>query len=56
MSTLRTHFLLRYEPLLARNPRTALQVRNLARLDGVERGAIQDRAGAIRRGEIGALA
>jgi deoxyribodipyrimidine photolyase-related protein len=53
MSTLRTHFLLHHETLLARNPRTALQVRNPARLDGAERGAIQDRAGAIGRGEVG---
>ncbi|MFN4351034.1 MAG: cryptochrome/photolyase family protein [Hylemonella sp.] len=56
VTTLYWDFLLRHEPLLARNPRTALQVRNLARLDEAERGAIQDRAGAIRRGEVGTLA
>jgi len=56
VTTLYWDFLLRHETLLARNPRTALQVRNLARLDEAERGAIQDRAGAIRRGEVGPLA
>ena len=49
-------FLLRHEPMLARNPRIALQVKNLARLDEAERKAIRERAAAIRRGEVGTLA
>jgi len=55
VTTLYWDFLLRHEPLLARNPRTALQVRNLARIGAAERSAIQDRAGALRRGEVGTL-
>lgn len=55
VTTLYWDFLLRHEALLARNPRTALQVRNLARLDDAERKALQARAGAIRRGEVGRL-
>jgi len=31
----------------------ALQVRNLARLDVQQQGAIRERAAAIRRGEVG---
>lgn len=56
ITTLYWDFLLRHETLLARNPRTALQVKNLARLDVTERAAVVARAGAIRRGEVGALA
>jgi deoxyribodipyrimidine photolyase-related protein len=55
ITTLYWDFLLRHENRLAANPRTALQVRNLARLDAIERRAVQERAAAIRRGEIGAL-
>jgi deoxyribodipyrimidine photolyase-related protein len=47
---------MRHEPMLARNPRTVMQVRNLARLPDAERAAIAARAGAIRRGEVGAAA
>jgi deoxyribodipyrimidine photolyase-related protein len=47
-------FLMRHEALLAANPRTALQVKNLGRLSDDERRAVQDRAQAIRRGEVGA--
>ncbi len=53
ITTLYWDFLLRHEALLAANPRTALQVKNLARLDAPERAAVQARAAAIRRGEIG---
>ncbi len=47
-------FLLRHEKLLAGNPRMALQVKNLARLDDAELQAVRARAAAIRRGEVGA--
>jgi deoxyribodipyrimidine photolyase-related protein len=53
-TTLYWDFLGRHEALLARNPRMALQVRNLLRLAPAERRAIADRAAALRRGEIGA--
>ncbi len=52
-TTLYWDFLMRHEPMLARNPRMALQVRNVARLGDGEKQAVRDRAGAIRRGEIG---
>jgi len=52
-TTLYWDFLLRHEPRLAANPRMALQVKNLARLDEPERAAVRERAAAIRRGEIG---
>jgi deoxyribodipyrimidine photolyase-related protein len=55
-TTLYWSFLMRHEPMLARNPRTVMQVRNLARLPDAERAAIAARAGAIRRGEVGAAA
>ncbi len=55
ITTLYWDFLLRHEARLAANPRTALQVKNLARVDDAERDAIRARADAIRRGEIGAL-
>jgi deoxyribodipyrimidine photolyase-related protein len=53
-TTLYWDFLLRHEALLARNPRMALQVKNLARLGDAEKQAVKDRASAIRRGEISA--
>jgi deoxyribodipyrimidine photolyase-related protein len=53
-TTLYWDFLVRHEALLARNPRMALQVKNLARLDEADRAAIVARAAAIRRGEVGA--
>jgi deoxyribodipyrimidine photolyase-related protein len=53
-TTLYWDFLMRHEALLARNPRMALQVKNLARLGDVGKQAVKDRASAIRRGEIGA--
>ncbi len=49
-TTLYWDFLLRHETLLAANPRMALQVRNLARLDEGQRQAVRARAEAIRRG------
>jgi deoxyribodipyrimidine photolyase-related protein len=38
---------------LARNPRIALQVKNLARLSDAQKLAVTERAAAIRRGEVG---
>jgi deoxyribodipyrimidine photolyase-related protein len=55
-TTLYWDYLMRHEATLARNPRMALQVKNLARLDAAERQAVQARAGSIRRGEVGARA
>jgi len=52
-TTLYWDFLMRHEARLAANPRMALQVKNLARLDGAQREAVRARAGAIRRGEVG---
>ncbi len=53
ITTLYWDFLMRHEQRLAANPRMALQVKNLARLDAAERGAVAARAAAIRRGEAG---
>ena len=53
-TTLYWDFLMRHEALLAKNPRMALQVKNLARLNDDQRDAVRARAGAIRRGEVGA--
>ncbi len=52
-TTLYWDFLMRHETRLAANPRMALQVKNLARLDAPERRAVAERAAAIRRGEVG---
>jgi deoxyribodipyrimidine photolyase-related protein len=52
-TTLYWDFLVRHEALLAANPRTVMQVKNLQRLDAAERARIAERAGAIRRGEVG---
>ena len=49
-TTLYWDFLLRHEPLLKRNQRMALQVKNLARLDPAQRAAVRARADAIRLG------
>lgn len=46
-TTLYWDFLLRHESLLASNARMALQVKNAARLDAIERAAIAGRAAAI---------
>jgi deoxyribodipyrimidine photolyase-related protein len=53
-TTLYWDFLGRHEARLAANPRMALQVKNLARLDGTERAAIAERAAQIRAGAVGA--
>ncbi len=53
-TTLYWDFLLQHETLLARNPRMALQVKNLARLHEAERSAVRLRAQAIRNGQVGA--
>ena len=53
-TTLYWDFLMRHEARLAANPRMALQVKNVARLDDAERAAIRERAAAIRRGDVGA--
>ena len=55
-TTLYWDFLMRHEKLLARNARMALQVKNVARLSDAERQAVQQRAQAIRRGEVGVAA
>ncbi|MEK8031983.1 cryptochrome/photolyase family protein [Ideonella sp. DXS29W] len=52
-TTLYWDFLMRHESWLARNPRTALQAKNLARVSASEREAITQRATAIRRGDVG---
>ncbi len=52
-TTLYWDFLMRHEATLARNPRMALQVKNLARLSDAQRQAVRERATAIRRGDVG---
>ena len=47
-TTLYWDFLLRHQTLLGKNQRMALQVKNLARLDGSARRAIQEQARAIK--------
>jgi deoxyribodipyrimidine photolyase-related protein len=54
-TTLYWDFLMRHEALLAKNPRMALQVKNLARLTESDKQAVRERAASIRRGEIGAV-
>ncbi len=51
-TTLYWDFLLRHRTRLAANPRMALQVRNVARLDANQQHGIRERAAAIRRGEV----
>jgi deoxyribodipyrimidine photolyase-related protein len=53
-TTLYWDFLMRHEAPMAKNPRMALQVKNMARLDDAQRQAVRARAAAIRRGEVGA--
>jgi deoxyribodipyrimidine photolyase-related protein len=55
-TTLYWAFLMRHEALLAKNPRMAMQVRNLARLSAAQKQAINERAAAIQRGDVGARA
>ena len=51
-TTLYWDFLMRHEATLAGNPRMALQVKNVARLDEAQKQAIRARAAAIRQGEV----
>ena len=51
-TTLYWDFLMRHEATLAGNPRMALQVKNVARLDDAQKQAIRERAVAIRNGEV----
>ena len=55
-TTLYWDFLMRHEAALARNPRMALQVKNLARLTDAQKRAVNERAAAIRLGEVGTQA
>ena len=55
-TTLYWDFLMRHETLLQKNPRMALQVRNVARLSDAQRQGVRQRAQAIRSGEVGVLA
>jgi len=52
-TTLYWDFLMRHEKVLARNPRMTLQVKNVARLTDAQKQAVQERAMAIRCGEVG---
>ena len=54
-TTLYWDFLMRHETSLAKNPRMALQVKNLARLTDEQKDAVTDRSAAIRRGDIGGM-
>jgi len=54
-TTLYWDFLMRHEAMLARNPRMALQVKNVARLTDAQKQAVLARAAAIRRGEVGVV-
>ncbi len=55
-TTLYWDFLMRHQAALARNPRMALQVKNVARLTDAQQQAVRARAALIRRGEVGAEA
>ena len=55
-TTLYWDFLMRHESMLQKNARMALQVKNLTRLNETQRQAVKQRAEAIRRGEVGAMA
>ncbi len=47
-TTLYWDFLMRHETLLAKNPRMALQVKNLARLTDTQKQSVQDQAAVLR--------
>jgi deoxyribodipyrimidine photolyase-related protein len=47
-TTLYWDYLLRHEPVLAKNPRIVMQVRNLKRLSPEQKEAIQEQAAALR--------
>jgi deoxyribodipyrimidine photolyase-related protein len=55
-TTLYWDFLMRHQPLLSKNARMALQLKNAERLTDSQRQAVTQRADAIRRGEVGATA
>ena len=55
-TTLYWDFLMRHQALLASNPRMALQVKNVVRLTDAQKQAVNERADAIRRGEVGVAA
>ena len=44
---------MRHEAVLAKNPRMALQVKNVVRLTDAQKHAVHERAASIRSGEIG---
>ncbi len=52
-TTLYWDFLMRHRTTLAKNPRMALQVKNLARLTDAQKQAVNERAAAIRCGGVG---
>ena len=52
-TTLYWDFLMRHESMLSKNPRMALQVKNVARLTEAQKQAVRERAAAIRSGKIG---
>ena len=52
-TTLYWDFLMRHESTLARNPRMALQVKNMTRLTDAQKQAVNERAAAIRCGAVG---
>jgi len=52
-TTLYWDFLMRHEVALAKNPRMAAQVKNMARLTDVQKQAVNEPATAIGRGEVG---
>jgi len=54
-TTLYWDFLMRHETALARNPRMALQVKNVARLSDAQKQAVSERSAAIRSGAVGGL-
>lgn len=51
-TTLYWDFLMRHETLLKKNPRMGMQLKNLARLDGPAREAIQTQASAHRHAQL----
>ncbi len=52
-TTLYWDFLMRHEAALAKNPRMALQVKNVARMTDAQKQAVKERAASIRHGEVG---
>ena len=44
---------MRHEDALKQNPRMAMQLKNLTRLDGAAREAIQSQASAHRQAQLG---